>query len=357
MTFLLGKPDRPTDAVEDYCRWLAKALSARDVECELTRFRWDETGWFRALHELWRNSARGAQVWVVTQYTALGWSRHGFSFGFLLVLGALRIRRARAVVIFHDVNPFDGRRPVDRLRRACQSLVMRTAYRLSDATILTVPLKQLRWLPRDASKARFIPVGANLPANAATAPDRNGHEAKTIAVFGITDGGDISREVRDISVAARRAAEMLPHVCLVTMGRGSAESASSFRQALQGSAVDYRSLGILAPEEVSKVLAAADLALFVRGPISTQRGSAIASIANAVPLVAYADTNLPSPLAEAGVVGVPYADSEKLAAATVRVLTDPPFWQELHERSKLAHAKYFSWDAVASQFLEALGHA
>ncbi len=53
-----------------------------------------------------------------------------------------------------------------------------------------------------------------------------GTKPKTITVFGITDGGDISQEVRDITVAARRAAEKFPHVCLVTMGRGSAESAS-----------------------------------------------------------------------------------------------------------------------------------
>jgi glycosyltransferase involved in cell wall biosynthesis len=92
----------------------------------------------------------------------------------------------------------------------------------------------------------------------------------------------------------------------------------------------------------------------VRGTISTQRGSAIASIANGVPLVAYADSCQPTPLVEAGIVGVHYLDGEKLAEATIRVLTDPQLWCDLHERSQRAHEKYFTWAAVASHFLEVL---
>jgi len=121
--------------------------------------------------------------------------------------------------------------------------------------------------------------------------------------------------------------------------------------------VEFSALGVRPAEEVSQVLANADVSLFVRGPISTQRGSAIASIANAVPLVAYAHPCLPTPLAEAGLVGVRYLDAEELAEATVRVLTDHRLWRELHERSLQAHKMYFSWEAVASRFLEILHHA
>jgi glycosyltransferase involved in cell wall biosynthesis len=141
------------------------------------------------------------------------------------------------------------------------------------------------------------------------------------------------------------------------LGRGSAESADLLRQALSGSRVEFEALGVLTAVEVSKVLADADVSIFVRGPISTQRGSAIASIANAVPLVAYARPNLPVPLAEAGVLGVPYPQGEELAQATVRVLTDEQLWCDLHDCSRSAHAKYFSWEAVASRFLEVLRDA
>jgi glycosyltransferase involved in cell wall biosynthesis len=235
---------------------------------------------------------------------------------------------------------------------------MRAAYRLSDATVLTVPQERASWLPRQGSKATFIPIGANIPVTAH--PDRsarNGHEAKTIVVFAVTDAGDISREVADIALVAKRAAEQLPCVRLVTVGRGSAESEARFREALNGSPVEFNALGVLPAEEVSRVLAGSDVALFVRGPISTNRGSAIASITNAVPLVTYADSSLPSLLAEAGVVGVRYLDGEKLAEATVRALTDPQLWHDLHERSRRAHEKYFSWEAVANRFLEVLHHA
>jgi glycosyltransferase involved in cell wall biosynthesis len=235
---------------------------------------------------------------------------------------------------------------------------MRWAYRLSDTTILTVPLEHVPWLPTKRSKATFIPIGANLPAM--PRPDRvgrNGNEPKTITVFAVTDAGDISREVADIALAAMRAAKCVPRVRLVTVGRGSTESASRFREALKGSPVEFSALGVLPAQEVSQALANSDVSLFVRGPVSTQRGSAIASIVNGVPLVTYAAPTLPTPLAEAGVVGVPYLDGDKLAEATVRVLTDPQLWLELHERSRGAYEKHFSWEAVASRFLEVLHHA
>lgn len=344
--------------MEDYCRLLGEVFKERGSDFALTRVTWDEGGWLRALRDLWRKSTDWKGDWALSQYTALMWSRRGFSMLFLLALCVLKIRGAHAAVVFHDTLPFGGRRIVDKVRRACQRSAMRWAYRLSDASILTIPLEQVRWLPAKPSKATFIPVCATLPVAGANGRSaRNGHEAKTITVLGVTDGGDISKEVRDITGAAKRAAEHLPCVRLVTVGRGTARSEAEFRQALEGSAVEYRALGVLPAEEVSQVLANSDVSLFVRGRISTQRSSAIASIANGVPLVAYADPCLPAPLAEAGVVGVPYARGEELAEATVRVLTDSVLWLELHERSRRAHEKYFSWEAVASRFLEVMRRA
>jgi glycosyltransferase involved in cell wall biosynthesis len=232
---------------------------------------------------------------------------------------------------------------------------MRWAYRLTSATIVTLPLEQVGWLPSQHSKANFIPVCATLPVvGVADRTARNGHEDRTITVLGITDQGDISKEVADIAHAAKRAAEHLPRVRLVAVGRGSARAEAEFRQALEGSAVEFSALGVLPGEEVSQVIASSDVSLFVRCPISTQRSSAIASIANAVPLVAYAGPSLAGPLAEAGVVAVPYLDAEELAEATVRVLTDPQLWRDLRERSRRAQEKYFSCQAMASRFMEVL---
>ena len=352
---VLGKKDYPTDAVEDYCRLLGEAIAQRGCVFDMARVAWEEGGWTRALSNLWRQSAHLKGTWALVQYTALMWSRRGFPFLFLLVLGIFRLRGVRVVVVFHDIHPFAGGRFVDRLRRACQRLVMRWVYHLSQACILTVPLEQAAWLPGDRRKATFIPVCPTLPVvGVAVRSLRNGGEPKTIVVLGVTDGGDIRKEVSDITLAALRAAEHFEHVRLVTVGRGTASSEPEFRHALKGSKVEYLALGVLPAEEVSRVLADSDVSLFVRGRISTQRSSAIASIAHGVPLVAYADPELPPPLAAAGVVGVPYQESQELANAAVRVLTDPALWRELSQRNRRAHDEYFSWSAVASQFLEVL---
>ncbi len=354
IVFLLGRRDHPTDALEDYCRWLGAALMKRGCQPEIERVDWLESGRLRSLYRIWRKARSKRGQWIVAQYTALGWSRRGFSLQFLGVLLVYRVSKVQVAIVFHDPEPFSGNRVVDKLRRICQLFVVRTAYLLADRSIFNVPLERISWLPPQPVKAAFIPIGANLPPLGLARSRRNGNETHTIAVFTLTDAGDISKEVSDIAFASLKASEHLPHIRLLTMGRGSGESASSFRKMLKGSRVDYTSLGILSAEEVSQVLANADVSLFVRGPISTQRGSAIASISNGVPLVAYSDLRLPAPLAEAGVMAVRNADAEELAVATVRVLTDRQLWNELHERSRRAHEKYFSWQAVASRFTEVL---
>ncbi len=350
---LIGKRDSPTDGVADYSRLLNSALEARGIAAGLGRVRWDEIGRIQSLWELWATARNWKGQWALMHYTALMWSSRGFPLLFLFVLSVLKVRKAHVAVVFHDPEPYRGKRYLDRLRGGLQHFVMGCAYRLSERSIFNVPPERVSWLRLPSGKASFVPIGANLPV---AQHERNGCEVKTIAVFTITDGGDISKEVSDIVCAARKAAERF-RVQLLTVGRGSLESESRFRQALEGSTVEYAALGILSAEEVSQVLAKADVSLFVRGLLSTQRGSAIASIANGVPLVGYADSLLPAALAEAGVVGVRYADADALAQATVRVLADRQLWKELHERSRYAYQKYFSWDAIATRLLEVLQHA
>jgi glycosyltransferase involved in cell wall biosynthesis len=285
------------------------------------------------------------------------WSRRGFPWAFLVILLILRVRGTRLITVFHDFAPYAGKRAVDRIRRACQRGVLRGAYGLTQACVLPVPKEQVSWLPLPAAKASFIPVGPNIPVIRALAPSlRKGEGPRTIAVFTVTDRGDISQEVSAITQAAMAAAEHIHPVRLITLGRGSAESEPAFRKALAGSAVEYQALGVLPAEEVARVLAGCDVSLFVRGPISTQRGSAMASIACSLPLVAYAEGCLPAPLLEAGVMGVRCGDREGLAEAVLTVLTSDRLWLELHQRSQRAYEKYFSWEAIATRFVELLRH-
>ena len=96
--------------------------------------------------------------------------------------------------------------------------------------------------------------------------------------------------------------------------------------------------------------------LCVRGPLYPRRGSAIAAIACGLPIIAYAGAAEGTPLAEAGVELVPYADREALGIALIRVLSNHNAWRQLHEKNLLAHRKYFSWDVVASKMCESLSN-
>lgn len=355
---LLGKKDVPTDAVEDYCRFLRPAMEDRGYRVEIVRVPWEDLGWIKACVRLWQASRNWKGKSVLVQYTALMWSRHGLPLAFLGVLLILKVHGVRLITVFHDVAPYPGKRVIDRIRRACQRWVLRRAYGLTRACVLPVPKEQISWFPRLATKASFIPIGANIPAVVAAGRSvRNGNEPKTIGVFTVTDGGDISQEVLAITQAAKVAAQHVRPVRLVTLGRGSCVSEPEFRKALAGSSVEYQALGVLIAEEVANILASCDVSLFVRGRITTQRGSAIASIACSLPLVAYADGCLPPPLAEAGVVGVPCGDREALATAVVDVLTNDHLWLDLHQRSRRAYERYFSWEAVAARFVELLERA
>jgi glycosyltransferase involved in cell wall biosynthesis len=354
---LLGRRDVPTDGVEDYCRFLGPAMGARGYQVEIVRVPWEDRGWIRAWMCLWRQSREWKGNWVLVQYTALMWSRRGLPLAFLGVLLTLKARGVRLITVFHDFAPYAGTRYVDRIRRACQLWVLRRAYGWTRACVLPVPKEQVNWLPRPAPKASFIPVGASIPPILAS--DRcahNGNELRTIAIYCVTGGGTVGNEVADIAFAAREAAKHLPHLRLVTLGRGSLESQSRFRQALAGSAVEYNTLGVLPAEEVSRTLSNSDVSLFVRGPISTQRTSAIAAIACGTPLVAYGGSETPSPLSEAGVVLVPWGDQQELARSVIRILTDEPLWRELHRRNLRAHARYFSWEAISEQLGTVLDH-
>ena len=352
---VVGRRDEPTDAVEDYCRFLGNALRDLNATFVFKRVAWQERGWVASLAELRRLATGWRHNWVLLQYTALMWSRRGFPSPFLLVVGVLKACGVQVAVVFHDQGPFGGVRMVDRIRRGCQRAVMRWACWLSDAVILTYPREHAHWLPTSRTKAVSIPIGANVPACCMPLLSKaGGAGSKTITVFGITDSGNISREVADIAGTVRLAAERMGSVRLLTLGRGSKESEPRIRKQLEGSPVEFRALGILPPEEVSRVLASSDVSLFVRGPINTQRGSAIASIAAGVPLVTYSGGTLPLPLAEAGVLGVPSGDSGKLAEAAVRVLADPELGSDLRQRSRRAYPKHFAWEAVAGRFLEVL---
>ncbi len=350
---LMGRRDSPTDAVEDYCTWLGRALEAHGWALEAVRLPWDERGWLASLRQLRQQRAGWRGSWVLAQYTALGWSRRGFPMGFLAVLWTLRTCRPRCAVVFHDAEPYPGTRFVDRVRRAVQRRVMRLAYRWAASAILTVPGERISWLPARPAKAQFIPVGSNIPvpengrAQRAAEPDE-----KIVAVFGITPGWHGVVEIAAITEALRTAREASQRLKLVAFGRGTREAEDALRRALDGLGVEVSVLGLLPAAELGCVLSSADVQLEVRGRVSSRRSSVIAAIACGVPVVGYRGSDTDPNLAQAGVHLVADSDVPALGRALREVLGNACLREELRERNRLAQQNVFAWERIANQFLK-----
>jgi len=353
---LLGRRDEPTDAVEEYCRYLAAALVPHGFALELARVAWHERGWRAALGELRNQSAswRGAPVFL--QYTALAWSRRGFPLRFPRVLRILCAAGAQVTVVFHDVEPYGGRRVVDHLRRSVQLRVMGEALRVADGAVLTVPAEKLSWVPSDCRNAVFIPVGANLPVTETAADSSSSFKSQvpTVVVFGVTGGKAGQHENEIIAEAIRFAAKRIPKLRLVAFGRHADDTEAFLRKGLQDVAVDVEVSGVLPGEEVARKLISSDVLLFVRGPISTRRGSAIAGIACGLPVIAYAGPETAAPITEAGVVLVSAEKKTELGDVLARVLSDGGYRASLAARSRRAHEQYFSWQAIAARYAESI---
>ena len=353
---LLGRRDEPTDAVEEYCRYLGGALRAPGFEMELVRVAWAESGWSVALRELRRRAGAWRGEWVLVQYTALAWSARGFPLRLLRVLSVLREAGARVAVVFHDVEPYSGGRAVDKMRRRAQLHVMRRALHRADLAVFTVVLNAISWLGDPPSKAAFIPVGANLPIGSTRSgkPVERKEGPLCVAVFGITGGEAGRRECARIVEAVRFAAARTGKLWLHAFGRIASDFESELREGLRNAPVEVRVDGVLPPEQVVQALASADVMLFVRAGISSRRGSAIAGISSRLPVIAYGGSETAPPITDAGVVLVATDKDAELGEALVRVLTDGDYRASLGERSRNAHERYFAWEAIAARYVETL---
>src|SRR5580693_9537785 len=353
---LLGRQDAPTDAVQEYCQYLGEALRAHDFALELARVSWVEDGWPAAMRELERQAGAWRGCWVLVQYTALAWSERGFPLRFLRVLRILRQAGAQVAMVYHDVLPYHGSRTIDKLRRRAQNHAMSEALRSCDLGVFTVPVSKIPWIGQKHTRAIFIPVGANLPEpeTAWTMPRGEGNSLPAIAVFGITGGESGIWEIASISEALQIVAERLGRLRLVVMGRHSDTAEKALQNLMDKQPIEVSALGILPGAEIVRHMASCDVLLFVRGGISSRRGSAIAGIACGLPVVALEGPETGSPITEAGVV---FADPKRqrgLGEALLKVLADPEYRALLAERSRHAQDQYFSWKAIATRYAEAL---
>jgi hypothetical protein len=350
---LLGRRDEPTDAVEEYCQYLGPALEAQGVSLELERFPWCEVGWRKAFARMEQQAGHWKNCWVLIQYTALAWSGRGFPMRVLSLVQFFREHGVRCGVVFHDAQPYGGGRLVDNVRRQFQIFTMRGAARLADLAVLTVPREKAQWLPRAAQNVVFIPVGANLPSPETAWMRESGQKSPpTVAVFSLSPGMVGTEEAKTIVEAVRYVTKQIGLVRLAVFGRNAESADRLLRESLRGLDVELSVTGILATEDVVRLLGKSDVLLFARGPISTRRGSAIAGIACGLPVVAAKGWETAAPVTEAGVVLI--EPGEEFGPALARVLGDPVYRASLAERSRKAQQNYFSWQVIAQEYVAAL---
>jgi glycosyltransferase involved in cell wall biosynthesis len=347
---LLGRKDEPTDAVEEYCRYLAAALQSHDIQLEIRRVPWEIYGWPEALHALRLQATRWHDRWVLLQYTALAWSARGFSEKVLRAMNIVRASGARVGIVFHDVEPYPGNRLIDFIRRLAQVRTMRRALTLADLAIFTVPPEKLSWLPAPPPQAAFIPVGPNLPIPPTPPEHSLQGPVPTVGVFSITGGEAGARETQLILAAVRHASRKLGKVRLSIFGRHAELRETELREGLRNSAVELSIEGVVEPAQAVQKLSVCDVLLFVRGNISSRRSSAIAGIACGLPLIALSGSETAQPITEAGVELIPPDQADKLNDALVRLLSDPAYRAELAARSSATYRTHFAWPAIAARF-------
>jgi glycosyltransferase involved in cell wall biosynthesis len=176
----------------------------------------------------------------------------------------------------------------------------------------------------------------------------------TIGVFSITGGAQGTKDTMVILEVVGYAAEKLGNVRLSVFGRHAELRESDLRRGFAGTPVDLRVDGVVEPLEVVQKLRACDVLLFVRGAISSRRGSAIAGIAAGLPVLAYENWETASPITDAGLMLAPLDQHEQLKEMLVRVLSDEDFRAGLASRSRTAYEAHFAWPVIAARFAEIL---
>ena len=397
---LLGRKDVPTDAVEEYCRYLGEALQPHEFQLQIRRVPWELHGWRQSLRALRLQSAAWRDTWVLVQYTALAWSARGFPMKFSRVLRMLKSAGARVAVIFHDVEPFSSPRLIDRLRHRVQRRTMRRALELADLAIFTVPLYNLSWLPFIPSNAvytdptapmnqkfssktimsvkgtispeallkleagnmasdnpspllrrsHFVPVGPNLPIPAQWQSPRHPKEIPTLGVFSITGGNQGAIETQRILAAVQHAAKSVGKLHLSVFGRHAELRQETLRKGLENYPVELSVDGVLEDEQIIERIRGCDVLLFVRGGISTRRSSAIAGISCAVPMVAFVGPETSWPLMDAGVILVSPSDPKEFDDALVRLLANPELRAGLSRVNQLIYSEHFAWPVIARRY-------
>jgi glycosyltransferase involved in cell wall biosynthesis len=334
---LLVAPRREgTDAIGDYTRLLVGALRRNAVEADLLEWGADNT--------------YGDLGALIIQYNPFSFGRWGFAPRLPLLLASLRRRRRRprVAVMFHETY-VDMRSPSWALMGSWQRAQLVAVQAGADIHFCSIQ----RWteLLRRTARGRpvhHLPVPSNLPdarAERERARHRIGADADTLvlACLGLRHPGRLPGHV----LAAARAARAAGSSAVLVLDLGPGEPSE---QTLT-SDVRLRSTGFLDARELSARIAAADmfLAPYMDG-VSTRRGSMMAALQHAVPVVGTCGHLTDDVLRGASCLTlVPVDGSDGYAHAVATLATDPERRAELGTAGRRMYEHEFDWPVLVDR--------
>jgi glycosyltransferase involved in cell wall biosynthesis len=292
---------------------------------------------------------------IVIQYNPFSYGRWGFAPLLVSALWRLRLRRHRPRIALMVHEPYV---PMTTWRFVLMGVWQRAQLRLIAAAADHVFCSTEAFADELASRrysrhVKHLPVASNFPDM------RRFREAERERL-GITDGGLViamlgtghpSRLTGHLEQAVRKVTGSRNGVTVLNLGDGA--------PALQGlpGEVRVREPGRQSAETLARELASADLFLapFVDG-VSTRRGSVMAALQHAIPVVGTDGFITDSLLRRRrdAICLVPADGAEGFADAAVGLVLDPDRRQALGEAGRELYEECLDWPVIARSLIEAL---
>lgn len=330
------------DAIGDYTRLLVGALRQRAVEADLLEWR--------------AENAYGDLGTLVIQYNPFSFGRWGFAPRLPLLLARLRRRRRRPciAVMFHETY-VDMRGPSWALMGSWQRAQLVAVQASADLEFCSIQ----RWTERLRRTAlgrpvHHLPVPSNLPdarGEREQARRRIGADVDTLVLgcLGLRHPGRLRGHV----LAAARAAHAAGSADVLVLDLGPGEPSEQ----VLASHVRLCSTGFLDARDLASHIAAADLFLapYMDG-VSTRRGSMMAALQHAVPVVGTCGHLTDDMLRDASCLTlVPVNGSDGYAQAVAGLATDPRRRAELGVAGRRMYEHHFDWPVLVDRLRGHLG--
>jgi glycosyltransferase involved in cell wall biosynthesis len=318
------------DAIDEYSRRLVDALVADGVEARY------EAGGLRPVL-----AAASRPAWVLLQYNPFRFGRRGFAPGLARDALRLRHRSVPLLIMVHEAwVPMVGWRT--RLIGRWQRMQLRMLLRLSEA-VLTSTEALARELGHEAA---HMPIATNIspvPISPRAARDRLGLNSKlTVTLFGRAHESR-AHDHSEAAIAALARAYGAHRLVILNLG------ADAPRPRVPP-AVELRSPGCLAPEELSRELSASDIVLLpLTDGVSTRRGTLMAALAHGRPVLGLRGHSTDTVLAAApdALVLTPVGEPSAFARTAVELAGDPARLRQIGEAGRRLYEAEFDWPVLA----------